>query len=88
MKTFKCKCKYCGIGWSFTGFCKPKFCSDQCNANYQKKEVKMKLTLKQLIEDIKNRKEYALKQTKRNHISNLLGWILRCSRRVIGVYRG
>ena len=64
MKTFKCKCKYCGIEWSFAGFCKPKFCSDQCNANYQKKEVKMKLTLKQLIEDIKNRKEYALDKQK------------------------
>ena len=64
MKTFKCKCKYRGLEWSFAGFCKPKFCSDQCNANYQKKEVKMKLTLKQLIEEIKNRKDYALKQGK------------------------
>ena len=64
MKTFKCKCKYCELGWSFTGFCKPKFCSDQCNANYQKKEVKMELTLEKLIEEIKNRKDYALKQGK------------------------
>lgn len=26
--------------WSFTGFCKPKFCSDMCNAGYQEKHNK------------------------------------------------
>ena len=40
MKTFKCKCKYCGGWWSFAGFCKPKLCSDKCNANYQEKKLK------------------------------------------------
>lgn len=37
-KTYRCKCKNCGMTWSFTGFCKPRFCSDMCNASYQEKQ--------------------------------------------------
>lgn len=40
MKTYQCKCKECGTKWSFTGCCKPKFCSDYCNAKHQEKLAK------------------------------------------------
>lgn len=38
-KTFKYVCKekpkgkHCGVKFSFKGFYKPRFCSNQCNAN-------------------------------------------------------
>ena len=33
VKVCKCTCEYCGYSWTGYYEFKPKYCSDQCNAN-------------------------------------------------------